>query len=78
MTLNEPDSSGPGYNTNLREQRELAARIIADSDRRFDGCRPEDAYHLAQLVQALDRWLINGGALPRYWVATSQQADQVR
>jgi hypothetical protein len=53
---------------NLAEQRRLAARIIADSDRRFDGCRPEDARRLAQLVQELDQWIINGGALPRHWV----------
>jgi hypothetical protein len=61
MLIMDPD-------LNLREQRELAARIVADYERRFDGPRPEDARRLAQLVQALDEHITRGGALPRHWV----------
>lgn len=56
---------------NLREQRELASRILKE-------CRnaeePEesqsfsyDAERLAELVQALDGWIKGGGFLPKDW-----------
>ena len=54
---------------NLKEQRELAAKIIAtwDGAETDDAIDPHDAVRLAELVEALDRWLTMGGALPTRW-----------
>lgn len=53
-TLMEP-------NANLAEQRRIAARIIDGRIHRGDAAR------LADLVEALDNWLLGGGALPSSW-----------
>jgi hypothetical protein len=55
---------------NLKEQRELAAKIIEDVDREGEWSREgleetaSDAERLAELVQALDEWRRNGGFDP--------------
>lgn len=48
-------------NANLAEQLTIAARINAGT--------PEegDADRLAELVEALNEWVANGGALPAAW-----------
>ena len=46
----------------LKEMRELAI-MLADS-RDIDG---EQCVHLAELFLALDRWIMNGGFMPRSW-----------
>jgi hypothetical protein len=61
---------------NLKEQREVAAEILAIWDR----CTPSGkfttqqlhelqyaAHRLAELVQALDEWVGRGGFLPEQW-----------
>jgi len=66
-------------NANLKEQREIAARIIAAADA-WDGTPQSqavgvvsvavvlaDAERLAELVQALDGWLSRGGFQPAAW-----------
>lgn len=53
-------------NENLREQRELAEAIIRTMD--DEGVvSAYDAERLAELVLALDSWLLKGGASPRAW-----------
>ncbi len=52
-------------NANLAEQRRLVVAILAD-DSASD--LPEKAQRLAELAQALDEWLSNGGFLPYSWV----------
>jgi hypothetical protein len=51
---------------NLVEQRLLAARIITaiDKGRTIDS---DDAYRLAELVQALDDWCCRDGFVPHAW-----------
>jgi len=52
--------------TNLQEQRALAASILRD----FDADQPVDAVdaaRLAELVLALDGWIAKGGFLPARW-----------
>jgi hypothetical protein len=53
-------------NANLAEMLELAASIIAagNEDAAID---PSDAARLADLVEALDRWIVGGGFLPKRW-----------
>lgn len=60
---------------NLKEQRELAAKIIRGTDESDDRLLSEkmdefvtDADRLAELVQALDEWLTKGGSLPKGWI----------
>lgn len=50
----------------LAAQLRLAARILerADAGEPVD---PNDAERLAELVQALDGWLVKGGFLPPRW-----------
>lgn len=50
---------------NIKEQRGLARRIIADVDRGV-GASPNDAERLAELVLALDEWLQKGGFPPQW------------
>jgi hypothetical protein len=57
-------------NANLREQRRLAAEIVAFLD--SDGMADDEtlqrlANELAEHVQALDQWLTGGGFAPRAW-----------
>jgi hypothetical protein len=52
-------------NANLEEQRNLVAVILrADHD---DIDITAAATRLAELVEALDQWLSNGGFLPADW-----------
>lgn len=48
-------------NANLKEQRELAKKILEENNR-------EDVDRLAELVLALDEWLSKGGFPPTDWV----------
>lgn len=52
-------------NANLAEQRRLVARI--SSTKQGLGADAIDALRLVELVDALDSWIMNGGALPRAW-----------
>ncbi len=50
---------------NLKEQRELTAYLLAsDAD---DDIIAEKGRRLAELVDALDGWIVQGGFLPRRW-----------
>ena len=53
-------------NANLRDMRAEASAILEslDSNCPID---PDDAAHLAELVQALDAWILRGGFLPADW-----------
>ena len=62
-------------NANLAEQRRIAYRL-ANSDAMADDMTParlavfqQDVERLAELVQALDEWISNGGALPDAWIS---------
>jgi hypothetical protein len=50
-------------NANLKEQREIARRILLSEPLDLDG----DAARLAELVIALDGWITRGGFLPKDW-----------
>lgn len=55
---------------NLREQREIAKRIVALAETGEDDQQlGEEGIRLAELVLALDEWLTNGGFLPTDWAA---------
>lgn len=62
-------------NANLKEQREIVARMIELQDMPDDPPTDEGRYaehaqlaaRLAELVQALDEWITKGGALPAAW-----------
>lgn len=55
-------------NANLMQQRELAEKILRMWD--AEGAVPAyEAEKLAELVLALDSWLLKGGAFPRAWCA---------
>lgn len=49
-------------NANLKEQRELVKKLRGDTS------TYDDAIRLTELVEALDEWIRNGGALPSDWV----------
>ena len=51
---------------NLKRQQHLASRILRDADR-GTGVSPTDAAELAELVQALNIWIVTGGFLPDDW-----------
>ena len=54
---------------NLTELRRLAESIIAGiDDGHYDGLEGE-VDRLAELVLALDSWLLQGGAFPKAWTA---------
>lgn len=57
---------------NLREQRTLAQLIVTtEACNGFARPQPQwlaDANRLAELVLALDEWILNGGSLPQAWV----------
>jgi hypothetical protein len=53
-------------NSNLAEQRRIAARLIEASDA-GEPPNETDALRLAELCQALDEWIANGGFLPADW-----------
>jgi hypothetical protein len=55
---------------NLEEQRRLAKRILACGEEEHPrvSCRCRvQAERLAELVEALDGWLVGGGFLPSRW-----------
>lgn len=57
-------------NRNLEEQRELIAEIMALEDSGDTSKLNEIASagaKLAELAQALDEWIRNGGFLPKEW-----------
>ncbi len=49
-------------NANLREQRRIAAKILAD-----ELVSESEVFRLAELIEALDQWLRRRGALPADW-----------
>lgn len=51
-------------NANLQEQLELAARMLDEESEHID---TGDAVRLAELVLALNDWILGGGFLPRRW-----------
>jgi hypothetical protein len=53
-------------NANLAEQRRIAERLIMNQIGREQE-RLHDAARLAELVEALDEWITNGGFLPDAW-----------
>ena len=73
-------------NANLKEQLALAQEILDIWDRwdddnlRFGVGRPllvsDKASRLAELVQALDGWLSNGGSPPSRWDSHENQDEQ--
>ncbi len=50
---------------NLKEQLELARKIVGDTTKHEDYDPTAD--YLAELVLALDEWIRKGGALPDEW-----------
>jgi hypothetical protein len=55
-------------NENMKEQLELAKRLLADPpDHIYDPETIADIHRLAELVEALDAWLLIGGFLPARW-----------
>ncbi len=56
-------------NANLKEQREIATRMLGHNQYRAASgpSYSVDATRLAELVQALDGWITNGGFLPEAW-----------
>jgi hypothetical protein len=51
-------------NANLNEQRSIIAAMLDEDSESID---TGDAVRLAELVQALDAWIVKGGALPGDW-----------
>ena len=51
----------------LVEARELAARVLDDTDPFYPDNLGADGTRLAELFQALDSWLSRGAFLPRAW-----------
>ena len=54
-------------NANLKEQREIVARLQDDDSYVDHADLSATAERLAQLVQALDEWLTQGGVAPLIW-----------
>jgi len=54
---------------NLAQQRMLAARImrLTDADKIDHDAITHAAGRLAELVDALDTWIVRGGAMPARW-----------
>jgi hypothetical protein len=52
---------------NLKELISLAQAMLRTADRDESPIDPDDAVRLAELVLALDGWLLNRGALPAVW-----------
>jgi hypothetical protein len=53
-------------NANLDQQLRLATQMIEDGESGM-GIELIDADRLAELVLALDEWIMKGGALPSRW-----------
>ena len=56
-------------NANLAEQRRIVARVTEGHDL-VDHIH--DLERLADLVEALDNWIVNGGCLPAAWSKESK------
>jgi hypothetical protein len=54
-------------NSNLKAQREVIARLIADEYEGTGYTVEHDGRHLADLAEALDGWISKGGFLPYAW-----------
>lgn len=53
---------------NLKAQLELAQKMMQDyDDPEGNGIDQDDANQLAELVDALDKWVRGGGFLPEPW-----------
>lgn len=52
-------------NANLEEQREIRAQILEGRGNFY--ANPQHAIRLAELSEAMDTWLTNGGFLPTAW-----------
>lgn len=63
MPLRQWGTSFMDPNANLLEQRRIAARLL----RGADSHTMDDAARLAELVAAMDEWLVAGGVLPEAW-----------
>lgn len=69
-------------NANIREQLELVGRLraLTNDDIPIEG-RAEAiaraAARLADLVEALDRWLLTGGFLPARWMPLADAIGRV-
>jgi hypothetical protein len=65
---------------NLIEQLKLAEKYI-ERDPEYDLLHPEetaaDIQRLAELVQALDHWMTNGGFTPARWRVGRTRKDHV-
>lgn len=57
-------------NANLNEQRRLAESI--HSGELTEAEQADAAERLADLVEALDQWIVNGGFLPSEWARASE------
>jgi hypothetical protein len=54
-------------NANLAEQLVLAKKLLDSDDDSTDCQFCDSAERLAELVQALNEWIRNGGFLPEVW-----------
>lgn len=65
---------------NLREQRELSARILGSiiMGSYTQDELERDAERLAELVESNDEWLARGGCLPKAWDHTAEQEQAKR
>lgn len=61
-TTHLPENATMDPNETLKRLRKLAKRIGSMAEPYDD-----DALELAELVDALDQWITNGGFLPRDW-----------
>jgi len=52
---------------NLKEQLEIVARINGNRDQNEGPPDLDDVYRLAELVEALNEWILTGGFLPKPW-----------
>lgn len=55
---------------NLKRQREIITelRMVFDNDDELELLR-----ELAELVESLDKWLLDGGALPHRWLRAAEE-----
>lgn len=60
---------------NLKEMRMLVMGIIK-ANRLENEIDPDDAARLAELVDALDRWITKGGFMPAHWQRYSPREGQ--
>jgi hypothetical protein len=61
-------------NENIREQRRIATELI-DGGEHTSEVWIEKAVRLAELVHALDTWILLGGFLPDGWQIAQKRAN---